>query len=51
MICTDLGSRGLDFPFLTHVINYDFPLRAVDYIHRAGRTGRMSKKGTVVNIY
>ncbi len=51
MISTDLASRGLDFPFLTHVYNYDFPHTASDYIHRAGRTGRAGKKGIVISIY
>ena len=40
LLSTDLGSRGLDFTFLTHVINYDFPLTNADYLHRAGRAGR-----------
>lgn len=34
MICTDLGSRGLDFSFLSHVINFDFPKTTSDYLHR-----------------
>jgi len=34
MISTDLGSRGLDFPFLNHVINFDFPKTTSDYLHR-----------------
>ena len=34
MICTDLGSRGLDFPFVNHVINFDFPKSSSDYLHR-----------------
>ena len=32
---TDLGSRGLDFPFVTHIINIDFPKAASDYLHRS----------------
>ena len=40
IISTDLASRGLDFPDLYHVINYDCPLNTTDFIHRAGRTGR-----------
>jgi len=38
---TDLMSRGLDTHDVTHVINYDFPLNPSDYIHRAGRVGRV----------
>ena len=48
MISTDLGSRGLDFPFLSHVINYDFPNTTSDYLHRAGRAGR---KGIAISFY
>lgn len=40
LLATDLGSRGLDFPHLKRVINYDFPLTTCDYLQRAGRTGR-----------
>ena len=40
IVSTDLASRGLDFPDLCHVINYDCPLNTTDFIHRAGRTGR-----------
>lgn len=38
---TDVGSRGLDTTEVRHVVNYDFPLYAADYIHRIGRTGRL----------
>lgn len=51
LLCTDLGSRGLDFPFLEYVINYDFPRTVSDYLHRAGRTGRAGKSGTVITLY
>jgi superfamily II DNA/RNA helicase len=34
MVATDLAARGLDFPFLTHVINFDFPTTTSDYLHR-----------------
>ena len=40
LMSTDLGARGLDIPNLERVINYDFPLSTVDYLQRAGRTGR-----------
>lgn len=39
--CTDIASRGLDTVRTKHVLNYDFPLYTADYIHRAGRTGRL----------
>ncbi|XP_041988504.1 probable ATP-dependent RNA helicase DDX28 [Aricia agestis] len=39
--CTDIASRGLDILRTRHVINYDFPLYTADYLHRAGRTGRI----------
>jgi len=34
LLSTDLGSRGLDFEHLTHVINFDFPVTTSDYLHR-----------------
>lgn len=34
LVCTDIAARGLDIPETTHVILFDFPLNAVDYIHR-----------------
>lgn len=40
MLSTELGARGLDIPALERVINYDFPPSTVDYLQRAGRTGR-----------
>ena len=51
--CTDLVSRGLDLcGRATHVINYDFPCNISDYIHRAGRVGRVGqgKIGKVTSL-
>ena len=51
MVCTNLGSRGLDTMSANHVIQYEFAKNIVDYIHRVGRTGRMGQKGKVTNFY
>lgn len=40
LVATDVCSRGLNTTQVNHVVNYDFPLYAADYIHRIGRTGR-----------
>ena len=45
LIATDVASRGIDVPNISHVINYDEPATYSDYIHRIGRTGRIGKKG------
>jgi len=49
LICTDLASRGLDFPDVQRVIQFDFALSAIDYLHRVGRTARANKAGEVIN--
>ncbi|KNC50257.1 ATP-dependent RNA helicase [Thecamonas trahens ATCC 50062] len=41
LVTTDVGSRGLDIPLLDAVVNADFPLTPLDFVHRAGRVGRM----------
>ncbi|KAK8774573.1 putative ATP-dependent RNA helicase Dbp21E2 [Amblyomma americanum] len=41
LVCTDLGSRGLDTSHAVRVINFDLPSRPADYLHRAGRVGRL----------
>ncbi len=45
LVATDLASRGLDISGVSHVVNYDMPGTPEDYIHRAGRTGRMGRTG------
>lgn len=50
LVATDLASRGLDLDSVTHIINYNLPLNEHDYLHRAGRTGRMHDKGIVYSL-
>ncbi|EDV19755.1 uncharacterized protein TRIADDRAFT_51106 [Trichoplax adhaerens] len=45
LIATDVASKGLDFPDVKHVINYDMPEDIENYVHRIGRTGRCGKTG------
>jgi len=45
MVATDIAARGLDIENISHVINFDMPATADDYIHRIGRTGRASRTG------
>jgi superfamily II DNA/RNA helicase len=71
LVCTDIGSRGLDttfvnvrraplsdtrasltasVPFVQTIVNFDFPLNSVDYLHRAGRTGRLGRRGQAISL-
>jgi len=50
LICTDIAQRGLDLPTVGHVINFDFPMNSVDYIHRGGRTARFGEEGKVSSL-
>ncbi len=45
MVATDIAARGLDVENISHVINFDMPGTADDYIHRIGRTGRAERSG------
>jgi len=50
LVATDVAARGLDIPHIEHVINYDLPQCAEDYIHRIGRTARAGAEGAAVNF-
>ncbi len=50
LIATDVASRGLDIPNVSHIINYDLPETKDAYIHRIGRTGRADKKGVALTF-
>ena len=45
LVATDVASKGLDFPEIQHVINFDMPDEIENYVHRIGRTGRCGKTG------
>jgi superfamily II DNA/RNA helicase len=50
LVATDVMARGIDTVRAAHVINFDFPLNPVDYLHRVGRTGRGGGTGRVTNL-
>lgn len=50
LIATDVASKGLDFPSIQHVINFDMPNELEDYVHRIGRTGRAGKTGVATTF-
>lgn len=50
LVATDLASRGLHIPDISHVINFDMPQNAEDYVHRIGRTARAGAKGDAVSL-
>jgi ATP-dependent RNA helicase RhlE len=45
LVATDVAARGIDVAHVAHVVNYDIPKVAEDFVHRIGRTGRASSKG------
>ncbi|MCG2837982.1 DEAD/DEAH box helicase [Photobacterium sp. WH77] len=50
LVTTDIASRGLDISKVSHVINFDMPKHAEEYVHRIGRTGRAGNKGDAVSL-
>ncbi|NGX56125.1 MAG: ATP-dependent RNA helicase RhlE [Candidatus Anoxychlamydiales bacterium] len=50
LIATDVAARGIDVKNISHVINFDIPMCAEDYIHRIGRTGRANENGTAYSF-
>lgn len=50
MVATDVAARGLHIPEVSHVINYDLPQDAEDYVHRIGRTARAGATGTAISF-
>ena len=50
MVATDIAARGIDIEQLPHVVNFDLPQVAEDYVHRIGRTGRAGQKGEAISL-
>jgi ATP-dependent RNA helicase RhlB len=50
LVATDVAARGLHIPDVTHVINYDLPQDAPDYVHRIGRTARLGARGEAISF-
>ncbi|HBW61617.1 MAG TPA: DEAD/DEAH box helicase [Comamonas kerstersii] len=50
LVATDVAARGIDVPTITHVFNYGLPMKAEDYTHRIGRTGRAGREGVAVTF-
>lgn len=50
LVATDVAARGIDVPTISHVFNYGLPMKAEDYTHRIGRTGRAGRSGIAVTF-
>ena len=50
LVATDVAARGIDVPTISHVVNYGLPMKAEDYVHRIGRTGRAGRDGLAVTL-
>jgi ATP-dependent RNA helicase RhlE len=51
LVATDIAARGLDIAGISHVINYNVPQHAEDYVHRIGRTGRATREGEAFTLF
>lgn len=51
LVATDIAARGLDIEKLPHVVNYELPTAAEDYVHRIGRTARAGQEGEAISLY
>ena len=51
LIATDIVARGIDVSGVSHVVNFDMPEEAENYIHRIGRTGRAERKGNSISFF
>ena len=50
VVATDVAARGLHIPDISHVVNYDLPQNAEDYVHRIGRTARAGASGDAISL-
>jgi superfamily II DNA/RNA helicase len=50
LVATDVAARGIDVPTISHVINWGLPMKAEDYVHRIGRTGRAGRNGLAITL-
>src|SRR3990167_1531800 len=50
LVATDVAARGIDVPTITHVFNFGLPMKAEDYTHRIGRTGRAGREGQAITF-
>ena len=50
LVATDVAARGIDVPTISHVVNFDLPMKPEDYVHRIGRTGRAGRAGTSITL-
>jgi hypothetical protein len=50
LVATDVAARGIDVPTITHVFNFGLPMKAEDYTHRIGRTGRAGRDGLAITF-